>query len=110
MRSHRGYCVRHLPASAIGLRHTDDNDRSDLQSAGLFPDTQVDEFQKAYGLLNVRVGFGAVDDRWKIEAFVENLTDQSYLKDAGNTGDSFGIPTFIAGKPRFMGIGISFRH
>lgn len=88
----------------------DDNDRSDLQSAGLFPDTKVDEFQSAYGLLNVRLGFGAVDDRWKIEAFVENLSDERYLKDAGNTGDSFGIPTFIAGKPRFMGVGVTFRR
>jgi len=88
----------------------DDNDRSDLQSASLFPDTKVDEFQNAYGLLNVRLGFGAVDDRWKIEAFVENLADEKYLKDAGNTGDSFGIPTFIAGKPRFMGIGVTFRR
>jgi outer membrane receptor protein involved in Fe transport len=88
----------------------DDNDRSDLQSAGLFPDTQVDEFQNAYGLFNVRVGFGAVDDRWKIEAFVENVGNEHYLKDAGNTGDSFGIPTFIAGKPRFMGVGVTFKH
>lgn len=88
----------------------DDNDRSDLQASGLFPDTKVDEFQNAYGLLNVRLGFGAVDDRWKVEAFVENLADEKYLKDAGNTGDSFGIPTFIAGKPRFMGIGVTFRH
>ena len=88
----------------------DDNDRSDLQSASLFPDTKVDEFQNAYGLLNVRLGFGAVDDRWKVEAFVENLADEKYLKDAGNTGDSFGIPTFIAGKPRFMGVGVTFRR
>ena len=88
----------------------DNNDRADLQSAGLFPDTKLDEFQDAYGLLNVRIGFGAVDDRWKIEAFVENLNDTRYLKDAGNTGDSFGIPTFIAGKPRFMGVGVTFRH
>jgi len=88
----------------------DDNDRGDLQSSSLFPDTKVDEFQNAYGLLNVRLGFGAVDDRWKVEAFVENLADEKYLKDAGNTGDSFGIPTFIAGKPRFMGIGVTFRR
>ncbi|HWT50755.1 MAG TPA: TonB-dependent receptor [Caulobacter sp.] len=88
----------------------DDNDRGDLQSSGLFPDTKVDEYQNAYGLLNVRLGFGAVDDRWKIEAFVENLGDERYLKDAGNTGDSFGIPTFIAGKPRFMGVGVTFRR
>lgn len=88
----------------------DDNDRGDLQSSGLFPDTKVDEFQNAYGLLNVRLGFGAVDDRWKVEAFVENLGDEKYLKDAGNTGDSFGIPTFIAGKPRFIGVGVTFRR
>jgi iron complex outermembrane recepter protein len=88
----------------------DDNDRSDLSSSALFPDTKVDEFQNAYGLLNVRLGFGAVDERWKVEAFVENLGDVHYLKDAGNVGDSFGIPTFIAGKPRFMGVGVTFRH
>ena len=88
----------------------DDNDRSNLQSAGLFPDTKQDEFQEAYGLMNLRVGYGAIDDRWKIEAFVENLGDERYLKDAGNTGDSFGIPTFIAGKPRFMGVGVTFRR
>jgi outer membrane receptor protein involved in Fe transport len=88
----------------------DNNDRADLQSAGLFPDTRLDEFQDAYGLVNLRVGFGAADDRWKVEAFVENLNDKRYLKDAGNTGDSFGIPTFIAGKPRFMGVGVTFRH
>jgi outer membrane receptor protein involved in Fe transport len=88
----------------------DDNDRSDLQSAGLFPDTKVDEFQNSYGLWNLRAGYSAVDDRWKIEVFAENLLNEHYLKDAGNTGDSFGIPTFIAGKPRFVGVGLSFRH
>ena len=88
----------------------DNNDRADLQSSGLFPDTKVDEYQDAYGLLNLRLGFGAVDDRWKIEAFVENAGDEHYLKDAGNTGDSFGIPTFIAGKPRMMGIGFTVRR
>jgi len=88
----------------------DNNDRADLQSAGLFPDTKVDEFQDAYGLLNLRMGYGAVDDRWKLEVFAENLLDEDYLKDAGNTGDSFGIPTFIGGKPRFIGVGVSIRR
>lgn len=88
----------------------DNNDRADLQAAGLFPDTRVDEFQDAYGLLNLRIGYGAVDDRWKFEVFAENLLDEDYLKDAGNVGDSFGIPTFIAGKPRFIGFGVSIRR
>lgn len=88
----------------------DNNDRADLQAAGLFPDIAVDEFQDSYGLLNLRVGYGALDDGWKIEAFVENALDEEYLKDAGNTGDSFGIPTFIAGKPRFVGVGFSIKR
>ena len=46
---------------------------------------------------------------WRIEAFVTNLFDKNYIKDAGNTGDGLGLPTFIAGEPRFYGIAISFR-
>ncbi|OYW25700.1 MAG: TonB-dependent receptor, partial [Caulobacter sp. 12-67-6] len=88
----------------------DNNDRKDLQAAGLFPDIAVDEFQDSYGLLNLRVGYGALDDNWKVEAFVENALDEEYLKDAGNTGDSFGIPTFIAGKPRFVGVSVSIKR
>jgi iron complex outermembrane receptor protein len=88
----------------------DNNDRADLQSAGTFPDTAVDEFQKGYGLMNLRLGYGSLDDRWKVEVFAENLLDKQYLKDAGNTGDGFGIPTFIAGKPRFVGVGFSIKR
>jgi hypothetical protein len=29
--------------------------------------------------------------------------------DAGNTGDSLGMPTFIGGAPRFYGVSASFR-
>jgi outer membrane receptor protein involved in Fe transport len=88
----------------------DNNDRADLQSAGTFPDTAVDEFQNGYGLMNLRLGYGSLDDRWKVEVFAENLLDKQYLKDAGNVGDSFGIPTFIAGKPRFVGVGFSIKR
>jgi iron complex outermembrane receptor protein len=88
----------------------DNNDRTDLQSAGTFPDTAVDEFQNGYGLMNLRLGYGSLDDRWKVEVFAENLLDKQYLKDAGNTGDGFGIPTFIAGKPRFVGVGFSIKR
>ncbi|MEI9887886.1 MAG: hypothetical protein WDN08_15570 [Rhizomicrobium sp.] len=27
-----------------------------------------------------------------------------------NTGDAFGIPTFIAGEPRFYGVSVSIRR
>jgi outer membrane receptor protein involved in Fe transport len=46
----------------------------------------------------------------KYEAFVTNLFDQAYIKDAGNTGDAFGIATFIAGEPRFFGVSVSIKR
>lgn len=69
-----------------------------------------DEVQKAYGLLNLRVAYQRDEAPWKVEAFVTNALDQDYIKDAGNTGDAFGIATFIAGEPRYYGIGFSMRY
>ncbi len=82
------------------------NDRSDLQAA----DRIVDEFQDAYGLLNLRLSYAPDDADWKVEAFGSNLLDEEYIKDAGNTGDAFGIATFIAGEPRYYGLGFSVQY
>jgi outer membrane receptor protein involved in Fe transport len=65
--------------------------------------------QDAYGLLNVRGGVRLLDDRFTVEGFVKNLLDEEYLIDAGNTGKSFGVPTYIAGPPRLVGIRLSGR-
>lgn len=43
-------------------------------------------------------------------AFVTNALDEKYIKDAGNTGDAFGIPTFIAGSPRYYGVTVTIRR
>ncbi|MEX6723005.1 TonB-dependent receptor [Sphingosinicellaceae bacterium M-36] len=64
--------------------------------------------QDGYHLVNVRAGLGAIDDRWQVEVFANNLFDRNYLIDAGNTGDSFGYPTFIAGEPRMYGMRVKF--
>ncbi|MAK61719.1 MAG: TonB-dependent receptor [Ponticaulis sp.] len=62
--------------------------------------------QDSYGLLNLNAkldfnnGFGA-------EAYISNALDEEYLIDAGNTGDGFGIPTFISGPPQFYGVRVS---
>jgi len=58
-------------------------------------------------LFNIRAGFEFWDGRAAVEAFASNLFDNDYIIDGGNTGGSFGIPTFIAGPPRFWGA--SFR-
>lgn len=89
----------------------DDNDRPDLQtvaSGALIADTIQDEVQGGYALVNARLGY-TFADRFTIEAFVNNLFDEEYIKDAGNTGNAAGLPTFIAGEPRFYGLQATVR-
>lgn len=65
--------------------------------------------QESYGLLNIRGGVDMLDGMVRVEGYVENLLDEEFIVDAGNTGGSFGIPTFIAGAPRFFGGGVTVR-
>ncbi|WP_374470046.1 TonB-dependent receptor [Phenylobacterium sp.] len=72
-------------------------------------DNVQDELQDAYGLLNLRVAYDARFAPLTLEAFATNLTDEDYILDAGNTGDTLGLPTFIAGPPRMWGVGLTWR-
>ena len=65
--------------------------------------------QGAFGLLNIRAGLDVMEGAVTFEAYAENLLDKEYIIDAGNTGGSFGIPTYIAGAPRFYGGGVKVR-
>ena len=89
----------------------DDNDRPDLQQppAALVADNLQDETQKGFALVNARLGYEPEGAMWRVEAFVDNLFDKNYIKDAGNTGDGLGMPTIIAGEPRFYGVSASLR-
>jgi outer membrane receptor protein involved in Fe transport len=89
----------------------DDNDRPDLQTVAtgaLVNDLIRDETQGGYALANARLGY-VLDNRLEIEAWITNLFNENYIKDAGNTGDGIGFPTFIAGEPRFYGIQATMR-
>jgi outer membrane receptor protein involved in Fe transport len=89
----------------------DNNDRPDLQqtaNGALVADNIQDEIQGGYALVNARLGYEFANGL-QIEGFVQNIFDRKYIKDAGNTGDSLGLPTFIAGEPRFYGVRASFR-
>jgi outer membrane receptor protein involved in Fe transport len=88
----------------------DDNDIPALQANNLIPDLVQDEFQKSYGLLDLRLEYQPSFANWKVGAFVTNATGEDYIKDAGNTGDAFGIPTFIAGNPRYYGVTFAIRR
>ena len=87
----------------------DDNDLARLQTGNLIPDTAQDETQGGYAVVNARLGIETANGRWRIEGFVTNLFDREYIKDAGNTGDGLGLPTFIAGEPRMWGAALTLR-
>ncbi len=89
---------------------SDDNDIPALQVSNFVPDTTQDEFQDAYGLLNLRIRFQPDSRNWSLEAYGENLLDEEYVKDAGNTGDALGMPTFIAGRPMTWGLSARLRY
>ncbi|HBU63766.1 MAG: TonB-dependent receptor [Oceanicaulis sp.] len=80
----------------------------------VFTDNDNDRFvgvrQDSYGLLRARVRYDDPSERYFAEIYGNNIADQEYLIDAGNTGAGFGLPTFIAGAPRTYGfrIGASF--
>jgi outer membrane receptor protein involved in Fe transport len=52
------------------------------------------------------LNFGVRDDRmgWSARLFADNLFDEKYLIDAGNSGDRFGTPTAIAAAPLTYGV------
>ncbi|HUR58408.1 MAG TPA: TonB-dependent receptor, partial [Opitutaceae bacterium] len=60
--------------------------------------------QEGYGVANLRLGWRSPRGRWEVMAYADNLFDHHHIVDAGNTGGSFGIPTFVAGDPRRMGL------
>ncbi|MBR9911986.1 MAG: TonB-dependent receptor [Gammaproteobacteria bacterium] len=84
----------------------DDNDRPNLQA---FDDTQ-DEVQPGYGIWDLSLRYESKAGHYVVELYGKNLADKDYLLDAGNTGDSFGLPTFIAGPDRLVGVAFSARY
>lgn len=77
-----------------------DNDLTDLAQ---------DETQTDYGIVDLRVRWDSASSELYAVVFAENLLDEAYIIDAGNTGDAFGIATFIAGSPRMVGLRVGTR-
>jgi iron complex outermembrane receptor protein len=66
--------------------------------------------QDAYGLLDTRLGWQPASGAWQLTLFGRNLLDTAHLVDAGNTGAAFGLPTWIAGARRIIGIEARWRR
>ena len=84
----------------------DDNDRPELQGG---VDEKQDEFQDNYGLVDMAARFDSSTGKFAVELFAKNVLDKDYLLDAGNTGDGFGLPTFIPGPDRLIGLTLTGR-
>jgi outer membrane receptor protein involved in Fe transport len=73
--------------------------------------------QDAYSLVNARLGFGSSSERWMIEAWAQNLTDEEYYQvafDGTLQGSSAGaVPTStidaFLGAPRTYGVTARFK-
>lgn len=63
--------------------------------------------QPGGALLHARASWTSADRRWEIAGSVRNALDRAYLIDAGNTGASFGIPTFVRGEPRRLALEVT---
>ncbi len=68
------------------------------------------ERQPSFGVLEARLGVEGRDGRVMFELYGENLTDTEYLRDVGNAGKLFGVPTAIRANPRFWGLRILVRN
>lgn len=73
------------------------------------PIAGLDISEGSVSLVNARLGIEDSLGSWSLTLFADNLFDKEYLVDAGNTGGSFGNPTFVAGPPRFYGAEFSYR-
>jgi iron complex outermembrane receptor protein len=78
---------------------------SSFQSEVFFDSSNRPELaQDAYWISDVSIKLNNDKSKWRFELFADNIFDEEYLIDAGNTGGGFGIPTFVAGMPFVGGV------
>lgn len=67
------------------------------------------QFQDAYGLLNLNIGVDIPKNSLSLTLFAKNLLDQNYVIDAGNTGAAIlGQATYVRGRPRVIGARVEY--
>lgn len=107
-----GGVIKVLPTYTYASRtfFTDDNGKPELATNVFVAPIGFRASQPGYGLMDLRVGYTPDAGRWSAGVFVTNLLGTSYVKEAGNGGETFGLPTYVAGNPRMAGISLSIRR
>lgn len=78
---------------------------SSFKSEHFFDDDNTpDLFQDGYAMFNSAIQYSSLNGKYGMRLNMNNIADKNVLIDAGNTGQAFGIPTFVPGAPRFFGI------
>lgn len=67
--------------------------------------------QDSYGLLNLRVGYRAPDDRWAVTLWADNVADEEYFStvlESGVPAPGGLVPQAVLGAPRTYGLSFRF--
>ncbi|HTB89214.1 MAG TPA: TonB-dependent receptor [Steroidobacteraceae bacterium] len=92
-----------LPVSAtLGIRTSVEEKYNSSYNTG--SDLDPRKIQEGFGLLNGRIGFGALDDSWAIEAWGANLADKYYYAVAFDSPFQFNTIASYLGAPRTFGL------
>jgi outer membrane receptor protein involved in Fe transport len=92
-----------LPVSGtLGIRTSVEEKYNSSYNTG--SDLDPRKIQEGFGLLNGRIGFGALDDSWSIEAWGANLADKYYYAVAFDSPFQFNTITSYLGAPRTFGL------
>jgi outer membrane receptor protein involved in Fe transport len=92
-----------LPVSAtLGIRTSVEEKYNSSYNTG--SDLDPRKLQEGFGLLNARIGFGALDESWAIEAWGANLADKYYYAVAFDSPFQFNTITSYLGAPRTFGL------
>jgi iron complex outermembrane recepter protein len=67
------------------------------------------KIQDAYTLVNARLGFGAEDESWMIEAWGQNVTDEEYVQVVFDAPAQTGTYNAFLGAPQTYGLTARFR-
>jgi outer membrane receptor protein involved in Fe transport len=92
-----------LPVSGtLGIRTSVEEKYNSSYNTG--SDLDPRKLQESFGLLNARIGFGALDESWAIEAWGANLADKYYYAVAFDSPFQFNTITSYLSAPRTFGL------
>jgi iron complex outermembrane recepter protein len=88
--------------STLGIRTSVEEKYNSSYNTG--SDLDPRKIQEGFGLLNARIGIGAPDESWSVEAWGANLADKYYYAVAFDSPFQFNTIASYLGAPRTFGL------